>query len=59
VGETGSRRSARESIPLIVAKKGKGKKERLLGPTTVAKPALWGAGMLFVVQTAMKVFLKA
>jgi hypothetical protein len=44
-------------MPLIVAKKDK--KERFFGPATVAKPALFGAGALFVVQTAMKVFLKA
>ena len=41
--------------------KAKGKKEEKpgLGPTTVVKPCLIGAGMLFVVQIAMKVFLKA
>jgi hypothetical protein len=36
----------------------KDKKERVLGPVTVAKPALWGAATLFVVQTVMHVFLK-
>jgi hypothetical protein len=44
----------------VAKKKGNGgKKERFLGPATVAKPALMGATLLFVVQTAMKVFLKA
>ena len=38
----------------------KGKKEKPgLGPRTLVRPCLIGAGMLFVVQTAMKVFLKA
>jgi hypothetical protein len=41
-----------------VAKKGK-KEKAGLGPKTVVRPCLIGAGMLFVVQTAMKVFLKA
>jgi hypothetical protein len=39
-----------------------GKKEkepRRLGPATVVKPALFGAAGLFVIQGAMKVFLKA
>jgi hypothetical protein len=35
------------------------KREKFLGPATVVKPALIGAGGLFVIQTAMKVFLKA
>jgi hypothetical protein len=35
------------------------KAEKVLGPATVVKPALIGAGALFVIQTAMKVFLKA
>ena len=40
--------------------KGKGKKQKnVLGPKTLVKPCLIGAGTLFVVQTAMKVFLKA
>jgi hypothetical protein len=40
--------------------KGKGKKEKPgLGPRTVVKPCLFGVGILYVVQTAMKVFLKA
>jgi hypothetical protein len=39
------------------AKKGKSKKE--YGTATVAKPALMGAGILVVIQTLMKVFLKA
>ncbi len=39
--------------------KAKGKDKLLLGPATVAKPALFGAGALFVVQFAMRVFLKA
>ena len=46
------------STPLIVAK-GKGKKQKVLGPSTVVKPCLVGAGALFVISTAMKVFLKA
>ena len=44
----------------IVAKKGKAaKSKRVLGPSTVVRPALVGAAILFVVQTAMHVFLKA
>jgi hypothetical protein len=41
--------------------KGKGAKKGklLLGPSTVVKPCLMGAGILYVVQTAMAVFLKA
>jgi hypothetical protein len=39
------------------AKKGKSKKS--YGTATVAKPAIIGAGVLVVIQTAMKVFLKA
>jgi hypothetical protein len=39
------------------AKKGKSKKS--YGTATVAKPAVIGAGVLVVIQTAMKVFLKA
>ena len=42
-----------------MAKKGKGKRERYLGPATVVKPALLGAGMLFVIQFAMRMFLHA
>jgi hypothetical protein len=53
-----SRGRPRQSIPLIVAK-GTGKKQRFLGPSTVVKPCLLGAGLLYVVQTAMQVFLKA
>jgi hypothetical protein len=37
----------------------KAKPDKVLGPATVVKPALIGAGALFVIQTAMKVFLKA
>jgi hypothetical protein len=49
----------------LVAKDGakkekkKGKGERYLGPATVVKPALMGAGALFVIQGAMKMFLHA
>jgi hypothetical protein len=43
--------------PLSVGKNGK--EERFLGPATVVKPALFGAGVLFFIQTAMRVFLKA
>jgi hypothetical protein len=39
------------------AKKGKSKKS--YGTATVAKPAVMGAGVLVVVQTLMRVFLKA
>jgi hypothetical protein len=43
-----------------VAKKAKGAKEKGgLGPSTIVKPCLWGAAILFVVQFAMKTFLKA
>ena len=44
-------------MPRIVAKKSK--RERFLGPSTVVKPALFGAGMLLVIQGAMKMFLHA
>jgi hypothetical protein len=37
----------------------KEKRERYLGPATVVKPALFGAAALFLVQGAMKIFLKA
>jgi hypothetical protein len=37
----------------------KQKREKYLGPATVVRPALYGAFALFVVQGAMKVFLKA
>jgi hypothetical protein len=37
----------------------KAKRERFLGPATVVKPALLGAAALFVIQSAMKVFLHA
>jgi hypothetical protein len=37
----------------------KGKRERHLGPSTVVKPALFGAVALFLIQTALKVFLHA
>jgi hypothetical protein len=37
----------------------KAKRERYLGPATVVKPALFGAAALFVVQGAMRMFLKA
>ena len=40
-----------------VAKKGKG--EKMLGPATVVKPALVFAGILYVIQGAMKLFLHA
>ena len=45
----------------VVAKKEKkkGKREKFLGPATVVKPALIGAGALFVVQGAMRMFLHA
>ena len=46
------------STPRVVGK-GKAKKQKVLGPSTVVKPCLIGAGALFVVSTAMKVFLKA
>ena len=39
------------------AKKGESKKS--YGTATVAKPAVMGAGVLVVVQTLMRVFLKA
>jgi hypothetical protein len=41
-----------------VAKEG-GKKQKVLGPATVVKPCLLGAAVLFVVEAAMHVFLKA
>jgi len=37
----------------------KDKAEKMLGPATVVRPALFGAGILFVVQGAMKLFLHA
>ena len=39
--------------------KGKKKEKPGLGARTVVKPCLIGAGALLVIQTAMKVFLKA
>jgi hypothetical protein len=42
-----------------MAKKGKGKGKRYLGPATVVKPALIGAFMLLVIQGALKMFLHA
>ncbi|HVJ96221.1 MAG TPA: hypothetical protein VNC41_05265 [Acidimicrobiia bacterium] len=36
-----------------------GKKVKYLGPATVVKPCLMGAAILFGIQTAMAVFLKA
>ena len=39
--------------------KAKGKKEKVLGPATVVRPALFGVAILYVVQTALRVFLKA
>jgi hypothetical protein len=61
--ELGARQSASSSVrhgskSLLVAKKGK-KEKPGLGPRTIVKPCLIGAGALFVIQTAMKVFLKA
>lgn len=38
-------------------KKGAGK--TLLGPSTVVRPCLFGATMLLVLQTVLRVFLKA
>jgi hypothetical protein len=35
------------------------KQPKLLGPSTVAKPCIIGAGVLLVIQTAMRVLLKA
>jgi hypothetical protein len=46
-------------MPTVVAKKGKGKREKYLGPATVVRPALFGAAMLFVIEGAMKMFLHA
>jgi len=43
--------------PLVVGRKAK--REKHLGPATVARPALLGAAALFVIQTAMRVFLHA
>ena len=43
-------------MALDVAKE---KKERVLGPSTVVKPALWGAATLLLLQTVMRVFLHA
>ena len=41
------------------SKKSKDKREKYLGPATVAKPALIGAAALFVIQGAMRMFLHA
>jgi hypothetical protein len=43
--------------PRVVGKKEK--RARYLGPATVVKPALFGAAALFVIQGAMRMFLKA
>jgi len=37
----------------------KAKREKVLGPATVVKPALFGAAILLVIQGAMKMFLHA
>jgi hypothetical protein len=37
----------------------KEKAPKVLGPKTVVKPCLAGAGILLVIQTLMRVFLKA
>jgi hypothetical protein len=37
----------------------KAKREKFLGPATVARPALIGAAALFVIQVAMRTFLHA
>ena len=37
----------------------KAKREKFLGPATVMRPALIGAGALLVIQVAMRTFLKA
>lgn len=37
----------------------KAKREKVLGPATVVKPALLGALVLFVIQGAMRMFLHA
>jgi hypothetical protein len=44
---------------VAAAKGNANKSKKSYGTATVAKPALIGAGVLVVVQTAMKVFLKA
>jgi hypothetical protein len=44
-------------MPTLVAKTPK--REKYLGPATVVKPALFGAGVLLVIQGAMKMFLHA
>jgi hypothetical protein len=46
-------------MPVVMAKKGKGKREKFLGPATVVKPALFGAAVLLVIQVAMRMFLHA
>ena len=46
-------------MPVVMGKKGKGKREKFLGPATVVKPALIGAFALLVVQVAMRTFLHA
>ena len=48
-------------MPVLMAKKGTkaAKRERVLGPATVVKPALFGAAGLVVIQGAMKMFLHA
>jgi hypothetical protein len=37
----------------------KAKREKFLGPATVARPALIGAAALFVIQAAMRMVLHA
>ena len=39
--------------------RGRIKKQKVLGAKTVVKPCLIGAGVLYVVQFAMRAFLKA
>ena len=44
-------------MPVPMAKKAK--REKYLGPATVMRPALIGAGALFVIQFTMRTFLHA
>jgi hypothetical protein len=49
--------TGKDADPVRVGKKAK--REKYLGPATVVRPALIGAGVLLVIQVAMQVFLKA
>ena len=58
-GAGGGRKRRRITTVAKSKDKSGGKKEKVLGPATVVRPCLYGALVLTVIQTVMKVFLKA